>query len=257
VEHRARRCRLAVPAQQRSTEVDLRRRADALAPARRRGAGQGAVAIVDLLRWGGAGRRGPLQAAARPEEQGKHVCATHSAVFCEVRVDEELGTVRVTRVVSAIAAGRIISMKTARSQVIGGIVWGIGQALHEETHTDHALGRFMNHNLSEYHVPVQADVHAIDVLFVDEDDRIVSQMGAKGLGEIGIVGVAAAICNAIHHATGRRFRSLPMTPDKVMAPGDGWEAGDSAIGMVAAFCVGLAYLVSLRFVDQPLLSVAL
>jgi hypothetical protein len=77
-------------------------------------------------------------------------------------------------------------------------------------------------------VPVQADVHAIDVLFVDEDDRIVSQLGAKGVGEIGIVGVAAASRNAIHHATGRRVRRLPMTPDKVMAPGDGWEAGDSA-----------------------------
>jgi xanthine dehydrogenase YagR molybdenum-binding subunit len=81
---------------------------------------------------------------------------------------------------------------------------------------------------------VQADVHAIDVLFVDEDDRIVSQMGAKGLGEIGIVGVAAAISNAIHHATGRRVRSLPMTPDKVMAPGDGWEAGDSALPLAPA-----------------------
>jgi xanthine dehydrogenase YagR molybdenum-binding subunit len=114
------------------------------------------------------------------------------------------------------------------------VVWGISQALHEETHTDHRLGRFMNHNLSEYHVAVQADVHAIDVLFVDEDDRIVSQMGAKGLGEIGIVGVAAAISNAIHHATGRRIRSLPMTPDKVMAPGDGWEAGDSALSLAPA-----------------------
>jgi xanthine dehydrogenase YagR molybdenum-binding subunit len=196
---------------------------------------EGAVPIATLLAWGG---RRPIEAhfKLQPDQktQDKHVCATHSAVFCEVRVDEELGTVRVTRVVSAIAAGRIISQKTARSQVVGGVVWGISQALHEETHTDHRLGRFMNHNLSEYHVAVQADVHAIDVLFVDEDDRIVSQMGAKGLGEIGIVGVAAAISNAIHHATGRRVRSLPMTPDKVMAPGDGWEAGDSALPLAPA-----------------------
>lgn len=151
-------------------------------------------------------------------KQKKYVRATHSAVFCEVRVDEAFGTVRVTRVVSAIAAGRIISAKTARSQIVGGVVWGISQALHEETHSDHALGRFMNHNLSEYHVAVNADIHDIDVIFVEEDDRIVSRLGAKGVGEIGMVGVAAAVCNAIYHATGRRIRSTPMTPDKVMAP---------------------------------------
>lgn len=151
-------------------------------------------------------------------KQKNYVRATHSAVFCEVRVDEAFGTVRVTRVVSAIAAGRIISAKTARSQIVGGVVWGISQALHEETHSDHALGRFMNHNLAEYHVAVNADIHDIDVIFVEEDDRIVSRLGAKGVGEIGIVGVAAAVCNAIYHATGRRVRSTPMTPDKVMAP---------------------------------------
>jgi xanthine dehydrogenase YagR molybdenum-binding subunit len=147
----------------------------------------------------------------------KYLRATHSAVFCEVRVDEELGTVRVTRVVSAIAAGRIVNAKAARSQIIGGVVWGIGQGMHEETLADHRLGRFMNHNLAEYHVPVNADIHAIDVIFVHEDDRIVSRIGAKGVGEIGQVGVAAAISNAIYHATGRRLRDTPMTPDKVMA----------------------------------------
>lgn len=152
-------------------------------------------------------------------EQKKYVRATHSAVFVEVKVDEDLGTVRVTRVVSAIAAGRIINPKTATSQVIGGVVWGISQALHEETYADHRLGRFMNHNLSEYHVAVNADIHDIEVHFVEEDDRIVSRLGAKGVGEIGIVGVAAAVCNAIYHATGRRVRSTPITPDKVMRPG--------------------------------------
>jgi xanthine dehydrogenase YagR molybdenum-binding subunit len=151
-------------------------------------------------------------------KQRKYVRATHSAVFCEVKVDEALGTVRVTRVVSAIAAGRILSAKTARSQVTGAVVWGISQALHEETHSDHRLGRFMNHNMAEYHVAVNADIHDIDVIFVQEDDRVVSELGAKGVGEIGIVGVAAAVCNAIFHATGRRVRSTPMTPDKVMAP---------------------------------------
>jgi xanthine dehydrogenase YagR molybdenum-binding subunit len=151
-------------------------------------------------------------------KQMKFQRATHSAVFCEVRVDPEFGTVRVTRVVSAVAAGRIINAKTARSQIIGGVVWGIGQALHEETYCDHRLGRFMNRDLGEYHVPVNADIHDIDVIFVQEDDRIVSRIGAKGVGEIGQVGVAAAVSNAIYHATGRRVRSTPMTPDKVMRP---------------------------------------
>lgn len=152
-------------------------------------------------------------------KQRKYTRATHSAVFCEVRVDEELGTVRVTRVVSAIAAGQILSPKTAESQIVGGVTWGIGQALHEETQLDTRYGRFMNHSLAEYHVPVNADIPAVDVIFVAEDDRIVSRLGAKGVGEIGQVGVAAAVANAIFHATGKRLRSTPMTPDKVMAHG--------------------------------------
>jgi xanthine dehydrogenase YagR molybdenum-binding subunit len=176
-----------------------------------------AVPLSELVRAAGSDR---LEEAylllPNVLRQKRYVRATHSAVFCEVRVDEDLGTVRVTRVVSAVAAGRILSATTARSQVIGGVVWGISQALHEETHADHALGRFMNHNFAEYHVAANADVPDIEVLFAQEDDRIVSRLGAKGVGEIGIVGVAAAIANAIHHATGRRLRSTPMTPDKVM-----------------------------------------
>lgn len=150
-------------------------------------------------------------------KQSKYTRATHSAVFVEVRVDEELGTVRVTRVVSAIAAGRILNPTTARSQIIGGVVWGIGEALHEQTQSDHRFGRFMNHDLAMYHVSANADIHDIEVIFADEDDRVVSSLGAKGVGEIGLVGVSAAVCNAIFHATGKRVRSTPMTPDKVMA----------------------------------------
>ncbi|MEC3888753.1 xanthine dehydrogenase family protein molybdopterin-binding subunit [Xanthomonas campestris] len=150
-------------------------------------------------------------------KQRKYTRATHSAVFVEVRVDEELGTVRVTRVVSAIAAGRILNPTTARSQIIGGVVWGIGEALHEQTQSDHRFGRFMNHDLAMYHVSANADIHDIEVIFADEDDRVVSSLGAKGVGEIGLVGVSAAVCNAIFHATGKRVRSTPMTPDKVMA----------------------------------------
>jgi len=134
-----------------------------------------------------------------------------------VRVDEELGVIRVTRVVSAVAAGRILNTKTARSQIMGGVVWGIGMALHEETLIDHAFGRIMNANIAEYHVPVNADIHDVQVIFVEEPDELVNPMGIKGVGEIGIVGVAAAIANAIYHATGKRVRDLPITLDKVMS----------------------------------------
>jgi len=141
---------------------------------------------------------------------------THSAVFVEVKVDEELDQVRVTRVVNAVAAGRIINPKTARSQILGGVVMGIGMALHEETMPDARLGRWMNHNLAEYHVPAHADIGDIDVIFVDEPDAEVTPLGVKGLGEIGIVGTAAAVANAIYHATGKRVRSLPITIDKLL-----------------------------------------
>ncbi len=147
----------------------------------------------------------------------RHTLGTHSAVFVEVRVDAELGTVRVTRVVSAIAAGRIINPKTAGSQILGAVVWGVGMALEEEAMTDHTLGRVMNHDLAEYHVPVSADIPDIDVVFVEEHDEVVNALGAKGVGEIGIVGVPAAISNAIFHATGVRVRDLPITVDKIRA----------------------------------------
>ncbi len=146
----------------------------------------------------------------------RHARNTHSAVFAEVRVDEELGVVRVTRVVSAIAAGRILNPKTARSQILGGVVMGIGMALHEETLMDTRLGRFMNHSFAEYHIPAHADIADIEVIFVEEKDPNVSPLGVKGVGEIGIVGTAAAIANAIYHATGKRVRSLPITIDKLL-----------------------------------------
>ncbi|KPH81610.1 xanthine dehydrogenase family protein molybdopterin-binding subunit [Bosea vaviloviae] len=146
-----------------------------------------------------------------------HASYTHAAVFVEVRIDEDLGVMRVTRVVNAVAAGRILNPKTARSQIIGGVVWGIGMAMHEETLTDHRLGRMMNHSLSEYHVPANADIQDIEVIFVEEHDDKTSPIGVKGLGEIGIVGTAAAIANAVHHATGKRIRSLPITIDKILA----------------------------------------
>jgi xanthine dehydrogenase YagR molybdenum-binding subunit len=118
--------------------------------------------------------------------------------------------------VSAIAAGRILNTKTAHNQIMGGMIWGIGMALHEETLFDHHFGRIMNANYGEYHVPVNADVHDIQVIFVNEPDDIINPLGIKGVGEIGLVGVAAAIANAVYHATGKRVRDLPITLDKLM-----------------------------------------
>jgi len=173
------------------------------------------VAIADVMRHGGL-ERIEKERGSDFEHDDKHAHNTHSAVFAEVKVDEELGIIRVTRVVNAVAAGRIINTKTAASQIMGGVVWGIGMALHEEAQIDHRFGRVMNANIAEYHVPVNADVHDIQVIFVDEPDAVINKMGIKGVGEIGIVGVAAAIANAVYHATGRRVRDLPITLDKVV-----------------------------------------
>ncbi|GAB3725491.1 xanthine dehydrogenase family protein molybdopterin-binding subunit [Spirosoma lituiforme] len=149
-------------------------------------------------------------------KQKNYTRSAHSAVFVEVMIDEELGTVKVTRAVTAVAGGRILNPKTARSQILGGMVWGISKALEEESVLDHNFGRFMNHSLAEYHMAVNADIHDLDVIFVEEHDDIVNPLGVKGLGEIGIVGMPAAIANAVFHATGRRVRDLPITLDKLL-----------------------------------------
>jgi xanthine dehydrogenase YagR molybdenum-binding subunit len=174
-----------------------------------------AVSIADAMRHGAVDRI-EREGETDFKDDSAHARNTHSAIFAKVKVDEELGVIRVTRVVSAVAAGRILNTKTARSQIMGGMVWGIGMALHEETLIDHKLGRIMNANIAEYHVPVNADVHDIEVIFVDEPDAIINPLGIKGVGEIGIVGVAAAIANAVYHATGKRVRDLPITLDKLM-----------------------------------------
>jgi xanthine dehydrogenase YagR molybdenum-binding subunit len=173
------------------------------------------VSVADAMRAGKADRI-EKEASAEPNERSKYSHLTHSAVFAEVKVDEALGVIRVTRVVSAVAAGRILNPKLASSQILGAVVGGIGMALHEETVTDHRFGRFMSHNLADYHVPVNADVHAIDVIFVEEKDDEINPLGVKGVGEIGIVGTAAAVANAVYHATGKRVRDLPITLDKLM-----------------------------------------
>jgi xanthine dehydrogenase YagR molybdenum-binding subunit len=173
------------------------------------------VSIADAMRQGKVDRI--VQEKAR-QPTGDHSTAnnTHAAHFVEVKIDEQLGVIRVTRAVTAIAAGRILNTKTGGNQIMGGVVWGIGMALHEETHIDHRLGRIMNANLAEYAVPVHADIHDIKVIFVEETDPS-NPLGMKGLGEIGIVGVAAAVANAVYHATGKRVRELPITLDKLQA----------------------------------------
>ncbi|HEY2397125.1 MAG TPA: xanthine dehydrogenase family protein molybdopterin-binding subunit [Rudaea sp.] len=158
------------------------------------------------------------RAGAKLDDETRKQYSMHSfgAVFAEVDVDEALGQIRVRRVVATYDVGRILNAKTARSQLIGGIVWGIGMALLEHTLVDEESGRVANANLAQYHVPVSADIADIDVTFIDESDDIFNPVGARGIGEIGITGVAAAIANAVFHATGKRIRDLPITVENVL-----------------------------------------
>ena len=150
------------------------------------------------------------------EANGPKAIFSFAAVFAEVRVDPDLGLVRLNRFLGMYDAGRTINPKTARSQAIGGIIWGVGQALLEQSETDPMLGRFLNRNYSGYLVPTSADIPALDVLFVGEFDEEASPLGAKGLGELTAVSVAPAIANAVYHATGKRVRDLPITVEKLL-----------------------------------------
>jgi len=174
------------------------------------------VSIAEVMRQSGVDRI-EQEKTTSPDQDAARAHYTHSAVFVEAKVHEQLGVIRVTRVVNAVAAGRILNTKTASSQILGSVVWGIGMALHEATLIDHRFGRIVNANFADYHVPVNADVHDIKVIFVDEPDATINPLGVKGLGEIGIVGVAAAVANAVYHATGKRVRDLPITLDKLLA----------------------------------------
>jgi xanthine dehydrogenase YagR molybdenum-binding subunit len=150
------------------------------------------------------------------EADGPKAVFSFSAVFAEVRVDPDFGTVRLNRFVGAYDAGQIVNPKTARSQAIGGIIWGVGQALLERSDTDPVLGRFINRNYSGYLVPANADIPDLEILFVGEFDEEGSLLGAKGLGELTAVSVAPAIANAVFHATGKRVRDLPITLDELL-----------------------------------------
>jgi xanthine dehydrogenase YagR molybdenum-binding subunit len=174
------------------------------------------VDMYEVMRRNGRTEMVDVHEAKPSPEREKYATGAHGAQFVEVKVDPDLGTIRVTRVIEVSACGKIMNPKTSHSQELGGIVWGIGMALQEATEVDHRYGRVMNPNLQHYHVPVNADVLDYETIFVEEDDKIVNPLGVKGMGELGLVGIPAAIANAVFHATGRRVRDLPITPDKLL-----------------------------------------
>ena len=154
--------------------------------------------------------------AADPAAQSRYAMQAHGAVFAEVKVDPALGQVRVTRLVGAFAAGRVINPRLVRSQYYGGMIWGVSFALHEHAVMDPRSGRVMNRDLAGYHVPVNADIPSVEAILVEEDDPYVNALGIKGVGEIGVTGTAGAIANAVWHATGVRVREFPITLDRLI-----------------------------------------
>lgn len=174
------------------------------------------VSIAEVMRRNGLTEITETFQSRPSAQRERYTTLAHGAQFIEVKVDPDLGTVSVTRAIEVTACGKIMNPKASHSQEIGGVVWGIGMALQEATELDHRYGRIMNPNLQHYHVPVNADVHHIETMFVEEDDMIVNPLGVKGMGELGMVGIPAAIANAVFHATGRRIRDLPITPDKLL-----------------------------------------
>ena len=174
------------------------------------------VDLVNLLRRAGLDQLDAEGSTQPGDEQKTHSSYGFGAVFAEVHVDPELGTIRVPRIIGAYDAGRVVNPKLAHSQCIGGMVGGIGMALLEEGCWDPRYGRVVNANLAEYHVPACADVLELDALFVPGEDTIMNPLGVKGLAELGLCGVAPAIASAVWHATGKRVRELPITLDKVL-----------------------------------------
>jgi xanthine dehydrogenase YagR molybdenum-binding subunit len=178
--------------------------------------GLSSTSTADIIAKNG-GQPVEVTITSRPgQEQQQYSMHSFGAVFTEAHVDPDLGLIRIPRIVTAHGVGKVLNAKTAASQIRGGVVWGIGMALLEETHIDPHTGRYVNSDLAEYQVPVNADVGTIDVNFVHEEDAHVNPIGVKGAGEIGITGVAASIANAVYHATGVRVRDLPIRLDKLM-----------------------------------------
>jgi xanthine dehydrogenase YagR molybdenum-binding subunit len=174
------------------------------------------VGVPALLTRNGLDRLEVEGGAAPGDEKQHYSMHSFGAQFVELRIDPALRQIRVSRLVGAFAPGRILNPKTAGSQAIGGIVFGIGMALLEETTIDPNIGRVTNSNVAEYLMPVHADIPDIQTIFIEEQDRLVNPVGVKGLGELPIVGVAAAVANAVYHATGVRVRDLPIRIDKIL-----------------------------------------
>jgi xanthine dehydrogenase YagR molybdenum-binding subunit len=173
--------------------------------------------FADILgRAGLAEIEGSGSGAMDPAAQASYAMRAHGAVFAEVTVDPDLGQIRVTRMVGAFAAGRIVNPHLVKSQYLGGMIWGVSFALHEKAIVDPRSGRIMNANLGEYHVPVNADVPSIEALMIEEHDPHVNALGIKGVGEIGITGSAGAVANAVWHATGIRVRRFPIRVDDLV-----------------------------------------
>ena len=141
---------------------------------------------------------------------GKKLMYAPGAEFVELRINAHTREIRVPRMVGAFAAGHIMNTRTARSQYLGGMIWGIGSALHEATEIDPIRARYVNDNLPDYLIPVNADIGEVDIILVPEEDKDVNPAGVKGLGELANVGTAAAVANAVYHATGKRIRHLPI-----------------------------------------------
>jgi xanthine dehydrogenase YagR molybdenum-binding subunit len=154
--------------------------------------------------------------AARSSSAGRYAMHAFGAQFVEVRVNADTGEVRVPRMLGVFDVGRMINSKLGRSQLLGGMAWGLSMALHEHSVVDPRFGHVVNHDFAGYHIAANADVGSIEVHWLDEVDPYSNPMGSKGIGEIGIVGTGAAIANAVHHATGIRVRDLPITLDKLL-----------------------------------------
>ena len=174
----------------------------------------GRLGLAQIEGRGTGGNPNPLESLGH----GDYAMHAHGAVFAEVKVDPDLGQVRATRVVGAFAAGRIINPRMVRSQLCGGMIWGVSFALHEQAIMDNKSGRPMNANFAEYHIPVNADVPSVEAILVEEYDPHVNPLGIKGVGEIGVTGTAGAVANAVWHATGIRVRKFPITLDRLIAP---------------------------------------
>ncbi len=169
-----------------------------------------------LARAGRDSVQGEGQGAPDPAMQSQYATHAHGAVFAEVKVDPMLGQTRVTRLVGAFAAGHVINPRMVTSQYYGGMIWGVSFALHEHAVHDRRSGRLMNANFAEYRVPVNADIPDVEAILVEEEDPHVNVLGVKGVGEIGVTGTAAAIANAVWHATGIRVREFPITLDRLL-----------------------------------------